>query len=260
MYRIIFRFLLFCIVALPGCRPDPLAGVADYDKRLIPDGAAPNDAKLIVALSRGNLHDFSKTLAEGANYQVRMTNGQTLFDYAMVNNHPEFIGMIVSRLPRNESDRLFLQTAAKGNPKMLLAFGNALARKELLQEALVKMAGSGDLPTTKEKPLFTGDDGRRLAKPAKKSLDILLRLGAQINKGSIYGWTPLMEAAKTNRSEMAYELLQRGANWKAKTKEGKTALDIARASRSADLIYGSVVPLLETWQSGKHPKRVNIAK
>jgi hypothetical protein len=263
----LFRFMLFGIVivaALSGCRPDPLANVPEQFEYFIPLGATAADARMIVALMEGNLDDCHKALKEGANVKITMKDGKTPLAYAVQANRREFIPLFLSQMTFEDVKDNFVSAARKGDDRMMqtLLESHLKGRQDVLQEALMEMAGSSDLQSIKEAPTYKDDDGRRLTDKARKALDLLLKNGAQINKGSIYGRTPLMEAAETNRAEMAYELLLRGADWKAKTDTGKTALDIARAGRYGDSLYGSIIPLLEAWQSGKHPKArgVKIAK
>ncbi len=252
-FRRFALLVVLTVASLMGCKRDPLADVPERLQLFVPAGAMPADIKLIVAMMEGKVSDFEAALSEGGNIRIAMSNGETPLQYIVKSRNQQLLNAIFSRMPIGEVRRTFVESANKGEDRVLEALIPQLKStgSDVFQDALMSMADSGEIRTIKVEATYKNDDGRRLTKEATRALDILLKNGAQINKASIYGETPLMAAAKTNRAEMAYELLLRGANWKAKNKAGKTALDVARASRAGDRLYGSIIPLLEQWQAGK---------
>jgi ankyrin repeat protein len=77
----------------------------------------------------------------------------------------------------------------------------------------------------------------------------LLRLGADPNKKSDIGETPLMEASAYGYTEIVQILLEGGANKNLTNRSGQTALDIARISQREE-----VIALLEGTQPEKTPE------
>jgi serine/threonine protein kinase/ankyrin repeat protein len=75
--------------------------------------------------------------------------------------------------------------------------------------------------------------------------DTLLQAGCDVNAADSVGRTPLMYAARYNRFPAARQLLISGANIKAKDKDGKTALDLAKQFGNQEIIR-----LLHHVQSG----------
>lgn len=62
----------------------------------------------------------------------------------------------------------------------------------------------------------------------------LIDAGADVNYQDTRGYTPLMNAARNNRTESIITLLENGADISMKNNEGKTALDIANEEHSTD--------------------------
>ncbi len=63
----------------------------------------------------------------------------------------------------------------------------------------------------------------------------LIELGSDINQKS-HGMTPLMFAARYNRTEIIKLLIKKGANIKAKDDKGNTAIKIAKLSNAKEAI------------------------
>lgn len=66
-----------------------------------------------------------------------------------------------------------------------------------------------------------------------KIVQSLVSSGVDINEKSV-GMTPLMYAARQNRTDIVKLLLSRGAKIKAKSNKGYTALDYAEISKATD--------------------------
>ncbi len=77
----------------------------------------------------------------------------------------------------------------------------------------------------------------------------LIEEGVDVNQKST-GLTPLMFAARHNRADIAILLIEHGANLKAKSDKGYTALKYAQLSNASD-VYEVIEKALET---KKHKK------
>ncbi|XP_015911917.1 G patch domain and ankyrin repeat-containing protein 1 homolog [Parasteatoda tepidariorum] len=74
-----------------------------------------------------------------------------------------------------------------------------------------------------------------------------------INKQDVYGWTPLMCATCEGHLNVVKYLLQCGADVNVKCKQGKTALDIARAKQHIDILN-----LFECGLELEHKECINV--
>lgn len=84
---------------------------------------------------------------------------------------------------------------------------------------------------------------------------LLLEKGADVNKQTNYGWTPLITAVGRFTSghrdtDMADLLLENGADIDAKNKEGRTAVDLAREYASPEMVR-----FLEQWPEIKKQRQ-----
>jgi ankyrin repeat protein len=66
-------------------------------------------------------------------------------------------------------------------------------------------------------------------------VELLVKAGAEVDVRSHRGWTPLMGAVLADSPEIVAYLLEHGADPDARDHKGQSALDIAIASRRADL-------------------------
>jgi ankyrin repeat protein len=64
---------------------------------------------------------------------------------------------------------------------------------------------------------------------------MLLDAGADINLANQSGFTPLHHAAEAGSKEVAALLIAKGANFTLKTKDGRTAEQIAETTRHPDV-------------------------
>ncbi len=81
----------------------------------------------------------------------------------------------------------------------------------------------------------------------------MIAAGTDVNKKS-KGMTPLMYAARYNKTEIATLLIQYGANLKIKSDRGYTALDYAKMSKAKDT-YKLISEALETQKLERKKKR-----
>lgn len=88
------------------------------------------------------------------------------------------------------------------------------------------------------------------------AVKVLIENGADVNLKSM-GLTPLMFAARHNKSEIATLLIQHGAKLKAKSKNGFTALKYAEISGAKDS-FKVIKKAIETQKSLKNRKRRQV--
>jgi len=82
----------------------------------------------------------------------------------------------------------------------------------------------------------------------------MIEAGADVNKKSV-GMTPLMYAARQNRVEIVKLLIANGADLKAKSKRGYSALKYAEISKAHDA-FQIITDELKTIKARKKGKRI----
>lgn len=104
-------------------------------------------------------------------------------------------------------------------------------------ELLLKEGADPDTPSAnafKVRPLHSAA-AQRDATVSQKLVELLLDWNADPNVAQAGGWTPLHQAAAHGRGAIAALLVDRGASLTAKSDDGRTALDMARAKGHGEL-------------------------
>lgn len=110
----------------------------------------------------------------------------------------------------SDTNSAMLYTARMVDPKYLIA--------------ALKHGGDPDYcqPVSKERPLF-----QALMQPDGRTMEVLLAAGADVNVQDAGGWTtPMRVVGAQGNYEIVWRLLQRGADYRLKTNQGKTLADI----------------------------------
>lgn len=168
----------------------------------------PQVRALASAAGRGNIRKVEQLVKEGVDVNARGTQGATPLSWAM-RNYRGF--------------KKLLELGA--DPNVVYADGNnimisvvSLRDRRVLQAAL-EHGGNPDLAatggnSTGDTPIFyaiiTGID----------MVDLLLEYGADINARNKFESTPVLSAAKRLNYEMVYYLLERGADYTLKDRNG----------------------------------------
>jgi hypothetical protein len=127
-----------------------------------------------------------------------------------------------SHMGRRDIARFPIDTGARIDAFAIFMLGEVAAAKALLSAfpAIHKVPGPHGIPLLSHAVM-----GR---KEALDTFRLLLEAGADVNAAAWRGATPLMAAVAVDQPETVRALLDHGADAKAKTPEGLTAVDLAK--------------------------------
>ena len=168
-------------------------------------------------------------LAAGANVYARDHHGRTPLLHAANDGYDELVKMLLQAGARMD-DR-----DAYGNTPFILA-GGAIFGCEMMP---VLLAAGADPHETN---MPGGWNALTMAARSRyhnsgENVRYLVSLGLDVNsRDELRGYTPLMHAAECENESAITALLAAGADVNAKNAEGKTALDIARNTRSEAVV------------------------
>lgn len=168
---------------------------------------------LAKAAGDGNIRKIEQLVKEGISVNARGTQGATPLFWAM-RNHKGF-----KRLLELGADPNVVYE--DGNSVMHAAAG--LRDRRILRAAL-EHGGNPNLRAPRdamaETPIFSA------MLPGVEMVDVLLQHGADINARDSFGSTPVLRSAAIGDFEMAYHLLERGADYSLKDVNGRDLADL----------------------------------
>ncbi len=256
--------------------PELVTRCCRYIKRRI-DPVGPEDifrdpkaVALAEAARRGDLAAMERLLKEGVDVNVRGKFGITPLFWAMAGNQPE-------------SFRFLLEHGADPNVRLheirelLIAedstLMHVLARWDDIRFLKLALAHGGDPnAVNKERmtPLFEAieaDSGGPAGEEGMEHVRLLVEAGADIN---FPGWqdlefTPPMYAAMLNQYDVVWYLLQKGADYRYRTKRGHslgTEVVDSKVSRASDMYpyYQRVVNFLESHGISLEEERARLKR
>jgi ankyrin repeat protein len=234
---------------------------ADPNKRIY----RPESALMIAALN-GHTPILETLLKAGANPDFHLPNGQTALVMAVKAGNSDCVDALLnagSELTGNdfENNGLLALAAIKGDPEIMSRIENAVKSRS-------RSDNGGDLPFRDRymdlfnalidnrlddfkkmlqigiSPDSTNDRGKSLLQVfcqgslrhyqnlnIADSAKLLIENGADINRPSKNGTTPLMNAAKTGQMELVKLLIDHGARINAENNSGHNALYYAMAGK-----------------------------
>ncbi len=211
----ILRLGLFVFVSIvAGCRAGNM-NTADY----FSDAQA---AALAQAAAKGHTDEITQLLAEGVDVNARGKDGMTPLIWALFNKSKDGFECLLQhganpnlQLSDDETSEFPRELPFAGNSAMSFA-----ARYEDIWylDTVIKYGGNVNLvnPYRSFTPIYDSMAARRKLQPRK-----LIKAGANLNFQDRDGYTPLVMAAMWNQYDLAYEMLQAGADPTIKNKWGK---------------------------------------
>jgi len=225
MNKAVFTLILnvLLLVTLPSCAEESFKNIDSAEKKrnedasrelvafmsldvMFPDASVRALAK---AAGEGNITKVDQLVKEGVSVNSKGTKGATPLFWAMHNY--------------NGFKRL-LELGA--DPNVVFGHGDGgsvvhsavTTKDERFLKTVLQYGGNPNLIDNQSgyTPLFSALD------VGVEAIDILLKDGADINAKDRFGNTSAMVAAGTGRFEIVYESLQRGVDYQAKNKNGKT--------------------------------------
>jgi ankyrin repeat protein len=211
----IFRLgLLIFVSIVAGCRAGNM-NTADY----FSDAQA---AALAQAAAKGHTDEIARLLSEGVDVNARGKDGMTPLLWALFNQNKEGFECLLQhganpnlQLSDDQTSELARELPFAGNSAMSFA---ARYQDIWYLDTVIKYGGNVNLvnPFRSFTPIYASIEALRKLQPRK-----LIEAGANLNFQDRDGVTPLVFAAMCNRYDLAYEMLQAGADPTIKNKWGK---------------------------------------
>jgi ankyrin repeat protein len=174
--------------------------------------------KLAEAAADGDRNEVTRLVKTGVNVNAAGAEGFTPLAYAMLSvSKKGFAALLDAGADGNAVVKGL--PGGSGSIVALAAQADETFWLECLAEHKVDLDRKcldGD-----ETPLFFAVRGNK-----DKNLHFLLDHGANIERRSLGGWTPLQTASVLGAWQSAYVLLERGADWKQKLENGKSIVDL----------------------------------
>lgn len=209
---------------------------------LVANGAAVDalgdrkDAPLHLAVEADNLVIATALLDADAKIDPKDLDEQTPLAQAAGSMRVDMVKLLVARgADVNTRDHA-------GFTPLITATRWGEGEAAILEVVETLIAGGADVNAKKPGGGWgpAGDDGLTALQQAAESghasvVELLLRSGADVNKGFVDGRTPLYWAAKNGHGDVVASLIAHGANVNAEAK-GRTALGVAREGGNKEII------------------------
>lgn len=217
------KWFIICAVLVLGLVTTPSVQAANEEA----------DKQLLEAVGKGNMAIVREALDDGANVAAEGALQLTSLHFASFLGHTEMVKLLIKQGANVEAESFF------GTP-LILATTTEIAELLLEQGANVN-TGRGHLNLT---PLHLA------VVKGRKMVEFLIEHGANVNAISKEGTTPLSVATKTGNTEIAYLLLDAGAD-----------ASIAKVSGVAQLEdKQEVVYLIKAWIRDQMPMSAMVDK
>ncbi len=206
------------------------------------------EAEFLQAVAAGDAKRVDAMLTQSPDLaQVRAPDGASALLTAVYRGQDAVAALLAARLPAldvweaavlGETDRL--HALLQGEPTLANAhapdgftpltlaafFGRLLALRLLLDLGADPNLAAKNV--MRVRPLHSASALRDPAL-ATAAVDALLNAGARVNETQHGGWTPLHQAASHGFTDLVQLLLDRGADRAARSDDGRTPLEMARA-------------------------------
>jgi ankyrin repeat protein len=168
-----------------------------------------NARALARAAAKGNISKIDELVRSGVDVDAKGTQGATPLFWAMANH---------------EGFKRLLELGA--NPNIVYGDGNTVIHMAVTlpdRRILESMLKHGGNPNLRDGGAFRSTPIFEVPTQKKDRIDLLLEAGADINsQDSRFGTTPVMSAAGRGDYELAYYLLEKGADYRIRNNAGET--------------------------------------
>ncbi len=236
--------ILLSIVSLgtPGCsdwlKPTPPLNIVDFPPRsrvraLRPKDYFADDGQIAMAyaVQSDDLAEIDRLLATGVNVNAVGKDRVSMLTWAMLNERKASFERLLKKgadpnhlvlgdcplvwiaARNNDSTWLELLLRFKANPSLI----SGRDRDVALTAAIYYPSGDGNI----------------------RNIDLLVRAKADLNHQDHLGCTPMIRCLMHNRYDLAYRLLESGADWRIKDKKGRDVM--------YDVIISEFKPGTEGW-------------
>ena len=198
----------------------------------------PNQRKLAEAAADGNTLAMSRSLAAGVNVNARGNYGMTYLIWAVLQRNKPSVQFLLENgadpnLQLAEGSELDEIGAGAGNSAMSLA---AMLEDSWFLRAMLKHGGNPSLvnSTRSHTPIFSAMFSMR-----SENAKVLIQAGTNLNWQDCDGMTAFMQAAAINEYELAYVMLEEGADPTIKNRWGNTVVYFINLSVGRSLPEGT---------------------
>jgi ankyrin repeat protein len=205
-------------------------------------------ADLVHAAAKGSLERVKSLLANGADPESTTSTNATGLHRAARKDHTEVVDLLLEHGADMDAQDVWGNTALRWTAKWnkremadhLVSKG---AKHDLLtaacfglQDEVEKLLKEDPDGLTKQYAGWTPLHGAAARGGQLEMIDFLLEKGANIEILDFSDWTPLMRGVWERKPKSVKKLLEKGANVNAKTKEGQTALEMAKEKDFGDVV------------------------
>ena len=189
------------------------------------------------AAANGEIEQVKLLISQGADVNVKDSAGQTPLHYAARKGHKEIVELLLAQgadvnLGEKYYNRTAVELAVKGNHKeivqLLIAKGADISPLHLAlymkDETKAKSLIEGGADVNKRTPYGTTPLHGAVGAGFKDIVELLIDKGADVNAKDNWDWTPLHSAAEEGHEDMVGLLIAKGANVKARDGGGRTPL------------------------------------
>ncbi|HCO95235.1 MAG TPA: hypothetical protein DIU00_15005 [Phycisphaerales bacterium] len=191
------------------------------------------------AAKSGKIADVKSFISKCADVNAKDASGRTALHYAARNGHKEIVEVLLEHgVDVNVGEKYYNGTAAEGamgqNHKeiveLLISKGADVSALNfalyIKDEAQARSLIEGGADVNKQTPYGTTPLHRAVGAGLKKIVELLIDKGADVNAKDNWSWTPLHSAAY-GRKEMVELMIAKGADVNAKDGAGRTPLHYA---------------------------------
>ncbi|MBI5773159.1 MAG: ankyrin repeat domain-containing protein [Verrucomicrobia bacterium] len=198
-------------------------------------------AELAVAAEKGQTSKINTLLQAGADVNARGKDGMTVLLWCYLKQNKKGFACL---LEHGANPNAQMENGAAGLTESMALAGRSVMsftakdRDTWYLETTLKYGGDPNLlnPVNKMTPIF--EVSYSIRPEQLNNLKILIAAGAKLNIRNENGYTPLIFAAMNNRYDMAFALLEAGADPSIKDKHGHTIVyDINRSGPRLDPKY-----------------------
>jgi ankyrin repeat protein len=218
----------------------------DILRQLVANGGKASS--IFGAAHIGDLASVKTFLEEGVDVNVRGQRRQTALHIAAREGHKEVVEFLLDRGADVNAGMNLNRTAAElamdndhnDIAELLISKGADISPLHLAismkDEAKARSLIEGGADVNKQTPKGTTPLNRAVGKGLKDIAELLIEHDADVNAGHFWGWTPLHSAAEEGYKDLVELLITKGANINARDGDGVTPLWYAEKNNRTEIV------------------------
>jgi ankyrin repeat protein len=218
----------------------------DILRQLVANGGKASS--IFGAAHIGDLASVKTFLKEGVDVNMRGERRQTALHIAAREGHKEVVEFLLDRGADVNAGMNLNRTAAElamdndhnDIAELLISKGADISPLHLAismkDEAKVRSLIEGGADVNKQTPRGTTPLNRAVGKGLKDIAELLIEHDADVNASHFWGWTPLHSAAEEGYKDLVELLITKGANINARDGDGVTPLWYAEKNNRTEIV------------------------